>query len=322
MLALLAPLALIAIMAAVAAGCGGDDSSSSEPGSAPAEGEAVEGSIQIDGSSTVAPLTTLAAEEFQIANSGARVTVGISGTGGGFERFCAGETDLSNASRPIKDEEAEDCASNGVEFVEFRVATDALTVVVNPENDWVDCLTVDQLATIWEPEAEGSVNNWVDVDPAYPDEKLTVAGPGTDSGTFDYFTETINGEGGASRADYTASEDDNVIVQAVQGEKGGTGYFGFSYFVENPDALKAVSIDGGSGCVAPSLETALSGEYAPLSRPLLVYASVESLQDPVVSEFMRFYLENEPALAEASLMVPLSEEQLADALTAFETATS
>jgi phosphate transport system substrate-binding protein len=335
----LALLALVALAIGVAAGCGGDDSSAepaapAEPAeepadatapaepAAPANGGEIEGDVQIDGSSTVAPLSTLAAEEFQIANSGARITVGISGTGGGFERFCNGETDLSDASRPIEDDEVQACAEAGVEFVEFRVATDALTVVVNPENDWVECLTVEQLSTIWGPEAEGTVTSWADVDPSFPDVPLTLAGPGTDSGTFDYFTDVVNGEEGASRADYTASEDDNIIVQAVQGDTGGTGYFGFSYFVENPDALKAVEVDGGGGCVAPSVETALSGEYSPLARPLFVYANVESFARPVVREFMRFYLENEPALAEAALMVPLSDDQLAEAMAAFEAAAS
>jgi phosphate transport system substrate-binding protein len=306
----LVTVALVAI--GVAAGCGGGDSESGGIG----------GRVEIDGSSTVAPLTILAAEEYQIVNNDARITVGISGTGGGFERFCRGETDLSNASRPIKDEEAAECASNGIELVEFRIATDALTVVVNPENDWVDCLTVDQLVTIWAPESEGTVDSWADVDPSFPDEKLTLAGPGTDSGTFDYFTEVVNGVGGASRADYTASEDDNVIVQSVEGAVGGTGYFGFPYFAANPDVLKAISIDGGAGCVAPSIDTALTGEYSPLSRPLFLYASVESLQMPVVQEFMRFYLENEVELAEVALYVPLSEVQLEQAFATLEEALS
>ena len=293
---------------AVAAGCGGGGSGG------------FDGRVEIDGSSTVAPLTTLAAEEFTIDNPGARITVGISGTGGGFERFCNGETDLSDASRPIKAEEAEACAEEGIEFIEFAVATDALTIVVNPENDWIACVTVKQLSTIWSPESEGSVGNWRDIDPSFPDEELILAGPGTDSGTFDYFTDVINGDEGASRADYTASEDDNVIVTAIQGSRGGAGYFGFSYFVQNPDALKALSVDGGSGCVSPSIETALSGDYAPLARPLFVYANVESFTEETVREFMRFYLENAPEIAEVALFVPLSEEQRQDALDVFEAA--
>ena len=298
---------LVALGIAAASGCGGASGG-------------FDGRVEIDGSSTVAPLTTLAAEEFTIENPGARITVGISGTGGGFERFCNGETDLSDASRPITDEEVEACAEEGVEFIEFAVATDALTVVVNPDNDWVDCLTVEQLSTIWSPESEGAIDSWADVDPSFPDEELTLAGPGTDSGTFDYFTDVVNGDEGASRADYTASEDDNVIVQAIQGTRGGAGYFGFSYFVQNPDVLKALEVDGGSGCVAPSIETALSGEYAPLARPLFVYANVESFREETVREFMRFYLENAPEIAEVALFVPLSELQQRDALDVFEAA--
>ncbi len=301
-------IVLAAIGIGVAAGCGGGASGG------------LEGRVEIDGSSTVAPLTTLAAEEFTIDNPRARITVGISGTGGGFERFCNGETDLSDASRQIKDEEADACAEEGVEFIEFAVATDALTVVVNPENDWVDCLTVEQLSTIWSPESETSVGNWADIDPSFPDEELTLAGPGTDSGTFDYFTDVVNGAEGASRADYTASEDDNVIVQAIQGTRGGAGYFGFSYFVQNPDALRAVPIDGGNGCVAPSIDTALSGEYAPLARPLFVYAKVDSFSEEIVREFMRFYLENASEIAEVALFVPLSAEQQRTALDVFEAA--
>ena len=290
------------------AGCGGGASGG------------FEGRVEIDGSSTVAPLTTLAAEEFTIDNPRARITVGISGTGGGFERFCNGEIDLADASRPIKDEEVEACAEEGVEFIEFAVATDAVTVIVSPENDWVECVTVEQLATIWSPESEGSVSSWSDVDPSFPDEKLTLAGPGTDSGTFDYFTDVVNGDEGASRADYTASEDDNVIVQAIRGTRGGTGYFGFSYFVQNPDALKALLVDGGNGCASPSIETALSGEYAPLARPLFVYANVESFREEIVREFMRFYLENAPEIAEVALFVPLSDDQRQEALDIFESA--
>ena len=301
-------LLLLALGMLAIAGCGGGASGG------------FEGRVEIDGSSTVAPLTTLAAEEFTIVNPRARITVGISGTGGGFERFCNGETDLSDASRAIRDEEAEACAAEGIEFIEFAVATDALTVVVNPDNDWVDCLTVEQLGAIWPPESESTVGSWADVDPGFPDEELTLAGPGTDSGTFDYFTDVVNGAEGASRADYTPSEDDNVIVQAIQGTKGGTGYFGFSYFVQNPDALKALSIDGGDGCVAPSIETALSGRYAPLARPLFVYANVDSFREEIVREFVRFYLENAAEIAEVALFVPLSDEQQRAALDVLESA--
>ena len=300
---------ILTALALLVAACGGGGS-----------GSGLEGRIEIDGSSTVAPLTTLAAEEFQIDNSGVRITVGISGSGGGFERFCNGETDLSNASRAITKDEAQACADNDVKLVELRVASDAVTVVLNPDNDWVTCLTTEQLAMIWAPESEGSVDSWDDVDPSFPDEPLRLAGPGTDSGTFDYFTDEINGAEGASRADYTASEDDNIVVQAVQGEIGGIGYFGFSYFLENPDALVAAEIDGGAGCVAPGIDTVLSGDYTPLSRPLYLYVNTDSLLDPAVQEFMRFYLHYEMGLAEAALFIPLTEEQLAEQTAALELA--
>ena len=312
-------LALVAATAGLAAGCGGGEEGA---GDGTATSGQLSGTIEADGSSTVGPLTTAAAEAFQAANPGVQITVGISGTGGGFERFCAGETDLSDASRPIKDEEAEACAGNGVEYVEFQVATDALTVVVNTENDWVDCLTVDQLETIWAPEAEGTVTNWNQVDPSFPDEPLVLAGPGTDSGTFDYFTHEINGEEGASRADYTASEDDNVVVQAVAGEQGGLGYLGFSYFEENQDTLKAVQIDGGGGCVAPSAEAAQDGSYTPLARPLFIYAKKESFARPAVEAFLKYILDNNAAIAEQALYVPLTEEQRTREESEFETALS
>ena len=316
-------LALVAVGGFIlvgAAGCGGNaDESASAPsasvGTAAAGGGDLSGTIEADGSSTVGPLTTAAAEAFQEANPGVTVTVGISGTGGGFERFCAGETDVSNASRPIKeDEEVPVCDENGVKYVELPVAIDALTVVTNPENDWATCLTVDQLRAMWEPAAEGTVTSWNQIDPSFPDEPLTLAGAGTDSGTFDYFTGTINGEEGASRADYTASEDDNVTVQAVEGEKGALGYFGYTYFEENRDKLKALEIDGGSGCVGPSAETARDGSYAPLSRPLYVYVNRTALSEkPELRAFVRFYLDNIDTLAATALFIPQSDEQKAKA---------
>ncbi|HEV2903047.1 MAG TPA: PstS family phosphate ABC transporter substrate-binding protein [Gaiellaceae bacterium] len=286
------------------AACGGDDGGSGG------------GTIRADGSSTVGPLTTAAAERFQNENEGVRATVGISGTGGGFERFCRGETDLSNASRPIDDEEKEVCAGAGIEYVELVVANDALTVVVNPENDWTTCLTVEQLKKIWEPGSK--VDNWNDVDPSFPDEKMTLFGAGTDSGTFDYFTDEINGEEGASRSDYSATEDDNVTVRGVAGEKGGLGYFGFSYFEENQGQVKAVEIDSGDGCVAPSVETAQSGEYKPLSRPLFVYAKATSLERQEVRDFVTYMLDNATEISEAAQFVPPTEEQLTESRSALE----
>jgi phosphate transport system substrate-binding protein len=303
-----ATLALALVCAAIlAAGCGGgDDESASTTGSQPLSGR-----IQADGSSTVGPFTTLAAERFQASNPKVNVTVGISGTGGGFERFCAGETDLSDASRAIEDDEKAACEQNGVDYVEFQVANDALTVVGNADNDWADCLTVDELHKIWAPGSK--VKSWSQVRDGFPDEPLELFGPGTDSGTFDYFTDAINGEEGASRSDYTASEDDNVLVRGVAGSKGGLGYFGFSYYEENQGELKALGIDDGKGCVEPSVETAQSGDYTPLSRPLFVYAKTASFTKPHVSAFIRYMLANAEQLAEGAKFVPLTSEQLAKA---------
>ena len=289
----------------------GDDEAGGETATESSGGSDLSGRIQADGSSTVGPLATAAAERFQQENPDVQVTVGVSGTGGGFERFCRGETDLSNASREIDEEEAAICETAGIEPVEFQVANDALTVVVNTDNDWVTCLTTEQLATIWGPDS--NVSSWKDVDPSFPDEKLSLFGPGTDSGTFDYFTDAINGEEGASRSDYSASEDDNTIVTGVSGEKGGLGYFGFSYFEENQDTLKAVEIDSGDGCVAPSVETAQDGTYTPLSRPLFIYAKKEALGRPEVESFVTYLLDNSTEIAEASQFVPLTDEQLTKA---------
>jgi phosphate transport system substrate-binding protein len=299
----------VAALALLGAGCGGDDD----------EGNGG-GVITADGSSTVGPFVTKAAEDFG-AEEGVDVTVGISGTGGGFERFCAGETDISNASRPIDEEEVALCEEGGVEYIEFRVATDALTNVVNGENDWATCLTVEQLKSIWEPGSD--VSNWNQVDPSFPDQELSLFGPGTDSGTFDYFTDVINGEEGASRTDYSPSEDDNVIVQGVTGNPGGLGYFGFSYFEENQGSLKALEVDAGSGCVAPSAATAQDGTYTPLSRPLLVYVKQSSFDDNEdVRNFVKFMLDNNTTIAEASQFIPLNEDQLAEENTKYEDATA
>jgi phosphate transport system substrate-binding protein len=289
-----AHVVLLAAVVSVAAGCGGGDGSRA---------------ISADGSSTVGPLVTKAAEDFKAAG-GADVTVGISGTGGGFERFCAGETDLSNASRPISDEEQALCSDAGIEYIEFRVATDALTNVVNSENDWVTCITVDQLKKIWEPNS--NVTNWNQVDPSFPDVPLRLFGPGTDSGTFDYYTDVIVGEEGASRTDYSPSEDDNVIIQGVSGERGGLGYFGFSYFEENQGTLKALEVDGGIGCVAPSADAARDGSYTPLARPLFVYVKKASFdENEEVRNFVKFTLDNNATIAEDARFVGLSTDQLA-----------
>jgi phosphate transport system substrate-binding protein len=329
-----------ALLAVLVAGCGGDEETAeppappaepAEPAEPPAEppaetgaaeppAEGLAGDIEVDGSSTVGPLVQAATESFRETSPDVNVTVGVSGTGGGFERFCAGETDISNASRQIDEDEVALCEEGGISYVELQVATDALTVVVNPENDWASCLTVEQLATMWGPDAEGSVTSWSQVDPGFPDEELILGGPGTDSGTFDYFTDAINGEEGASRADYTASEDDNVIVELVANESGGLGYFGFSYYEQNQDRLKAVEVDSGGGCVAPSAETAQDGTYTPLSRPLFMYVKTESLARPEVAGFVQYMLDNNASVAEAALFIPLTDEQLAAAESALATA--
>jgi phosphate transport system substrate-binding protein len=303
--------AVVIPAALLLAACGGSDDSATpaETTSAPAATSTLSGEIRIDGSSTVAPLSAAAGELFKAENPDVNVSVGTSGTGGGFAKFCAGETDISNASRPIKDEEAETCAAAGIEFTRIDVANDALTVVVSKENDWATCLTVEELNKIWAPEAEGKITNWSQVRAGFPDVKLDLHAPGTDSGTFDYFTEVINGDGGASRTDFSPSEDDNIIVQGVQGSAGGMGYFGLSYFNENSDTLTAVEIDGGAGCVASTSENAQAGIYVPLARPLFIYANNASAQKPEVISFLDFYVVEGDAIANKALFIPLGADQ-------------
>ena len=307
----------LAVGALLLSACGGDNNTDASASDGGGGSQEISGSVKVDGSSTVAPLTTAAAELFKEEQPGVNVTVGTSGTGGGFEKFCAGETDISDASRPIDDaEEAPICKDAGIEYTEIPVANDALTVVVSTENDWVDCLTTDQLKAIWEPGSK--VKSWKDVDSSFPDEKLELFGPGTDSGTFDYFTDVINGEEGASREDYSPSEDDNVIVQGVAGSTGGLGYFGYTYFEENSDTLKALEIDSGDGCVAPSAETAQDGTYTPLSRPLFIYPAKAAIDKAQVKAFLEFYLENDADIAEAAQFIPLNEEQKSEAQAAYD----
>jgi phosphate transport system substrate-binding protein len=277
------------------------------------DANAVSGEVVSDGSSTVQPLTAAAGELFAGENPGANVSVGTSGTGGGFEKFCAGETDISNASRPIKAEETAACEKAGITFTELRVATDALTVVVSKDNDAVECLTVEELKKMWEPSAEGKVTTWNQVRSDLPADKLELYGPGTDSGTFDYFTDEINGEEGASRSDYNASEDDNVLVKGVSGSKNALGYFGYTYFEENAGQLKAVQVDSGDGCVAPSAETAADGTYTPLARPLFIYVNNASYKDkPQVAAFVDFYVKNDAKISEAAKFITLNDEQRAE----------
>jgi phosphate transport system substrate-binding protein len=268
-----------------------------------------QGAIKMDGSSTVFPIAEALAEEYQISKRGkVRVTVGIAGTGGGFKKFCRGETDLSNASRPILKEEMEACRAAGIKYLEIPVAFDALTVVVNPQNTWVKTMTVADLKKMWEPGAQGRITTWKQVRAEYPAERLMLFGPGADSGTFDYFTEAVNGKAKASRGDYTASEDDNTLVQGVENNKGALGYFGFAYYAAHKDKLRAVSIDGGKGAVAPSLEAVTKGTYNPLSRPLFVYVKEASLQRPEVKEFVKFMLTEGGALVAEVGYLPLPDK--------------
>lgn len=262
--------------------------------------------VTIDGSSTVYPITEAVAEDFQISKKGAvKVTVGISGTGGGFKKFCRGEIDISDASRPILAKEMDACRAAGIKYIEIPVAYDALTVVVNPSNTWIKSMTVAELKKIWEPAAQGKITHWNQVDPAWPNVKISLFGPGADSGTFDYFTEAVNGKSKASRGDFTASEDDNVLVQGVSRDKNALGYFGFAYYIENQKKLKAVPIDGGKGPVAPSPETVENGTYSPMSRPIFIYVNAKSLEKPEVAEFVEFYLANAAALTKEVKYVAL-----------------
>ncbi len=277
-----------------ALGCGGG---------AGGDATSLSGMIDIDGSSTVYLISEAVAEEFSLAQREVRVNVGFSGTGGGFKRFCAGETDISNASRPITDSERALCTQNGVEFVELRVALDGVAVTVNPQNTFVQCMRIDELKRIWEPGS--TIRLWSEVRPEWPAEAIKLYGAGTNSGTFDYFTEAVMGESRASRPDYTASEDDNVLVQGVEGDRYALGYFGFAYYHENANRLKVVPVDAGSGCIEPTIETIASGTYSPLSRPLYIYVKSGSLARPEVRAFVDFYLENAAELSGQVGYVPL-----------------
>jgi phosphate transport system substrate-binding protein len=293
---LVGSLALLGIACGGGAGPGGAESSV----------------IKIDGSSTVFPITEAVAEEFQKENQGrVKVTVGISGTGGGFKKFVRGETDMSNASRPIMTEEMAQAKTAGVEYLELPIAFDALTVVVNPQNTWVTSMTVEELKKIWEPAAQGKITHWNQIRPEWPNEKIALFGAGADSGTFDYFTEAIVGKPKSSRGDYTASEDDNVLVQGVEGNKNSLGYLPYAYFAPHSNRMKAVAIQWDKNKVKepvmPSPENVIGGTYNPLSRPLFIYVSRKSLDKPAVKEFIEFYLKNVSALAKEVKYVPLTE---------------
>jgi phosphate transport system substrate-binding protein len=309
---------LIAILSlGLLAGCGSkttdQQSEENKPAEQPAEKEAkLEGSIAIDGSSTVFPITQAVAEEFQKANPGVKITVGVSGSGGGFKKFLVNETDINDASRPIKDKEKKLAEENGIEYVEVKVGVDGLSVLVNPQNDFVDYLTVEELNKIWNKDSK--VKTWKDVRPEWPDEEIKLYGPGSDSGTFDYFTEEINGESGNIRPDYTASEDDNVLVTGIAGDKYALGFFGYAYYAENTDKLKAVPIDAGNGPVAPEPATIESGEYSPLSRPLFIYINKKSLEKPQVKAFVEYYLTEGKDLIPQTGYVKMPEAKYEEAL--------
>ncbi len=298
-------LSTVLLAGIVAAACGGGERGSAEPAI-----------VTIDGSSTVFPITEAVAEEFQREHPDVRVTVGISGTGGGFKKFTVGETDINDASRTIKSTEVELAERNGIGYIELPVAFDGISVVINPENTFVDHLTVEELQKIWAPGS--TVERWSDVRAGWPDEPITLYAPGTDSGTFDYFTEAINGESGAVRQDFTASEDDNVLVQGVAGDPNALAFFGFAYYIENTDKLKVVPIDPGDGAVAPSEQTINDGTYRPLSRPIFIYVSTQAAERPELQAFVNFYLENAADLVGEVGYVALPEAAYQAAVERFE----
>ena len=308
---LLGLVGAVALLSAAVAGAG----AAKPAGPAAAE---VSGRITADGSSTVGPYVSAAAEGFRRANRGANVTVGISGTGGGFERFCRGEIDLSNASRPIRYSEAAKCQANGVRYIQFLIANDGLSVVVSKSNTWANCVTVDELKKIWDRGSK--VDNWNQVRSSYPSRAMKLYGPGTDSGTFDFFTEVINGRAKQSRSDYSASEDDNVLVRGVEGDAGAMAYFGYSYYIENKDKLKVLRVDSGGGCVAPSIASVQNRTYKPLARPLYVYVKRTEFKRAVVAAFIRYIILNEAKIATASDFIPLTKAQLNKAKRQYNTA--
>ncbi|MCC5611557.1 PstS family phosphate ABC transporter substrate-binding protein [Nostoc sp. CHAB 5834] len=291
---------LVAPLVALAIGissCGdnnqaSNNSSPADGGATPATntaaGSNLSGKVQVDGSSTVYPISEAMAEEFQKANPGVRVTVASSGTGGGFKKFCAGETDISNASRPIKPEEVELCKKGNIEYIELPIAYDGLSVVVNPQNNFASCLKVDELKRMWEPGAQGKITQWNQINPQFPAQKIGLYGPGTDSGTYDYFTQAVVGKEGESRGDFTASEDDNTLVQGVTSDQGGIAFFGYAYYENNKEKLKLVGIDNGKGCVQPSPQTISDGTYQPLARPEFIYVKKTAATRPEVKAFVDF----------------------------------
>jgi phosphate transport system substrate-binding protein len=305
-----------AVMALAVAACG-DDNKGGGSGSGGGGGD-LSGSVKIDGSSTVGPFAQAAAEAFQGENPNVKISVGTSGTGGGFEKFCAGETDISDASRPIKDdEEVPVCKKAGVTYKEVQIANDGIAIVTNKAIK-IDCMTTDELKKLWN---QGSkVSKYNELNPKFPDAKVSLFGPGTDSGTFDFFTKEINGEEGVSRKEYQPSEDDNVLVQGVEGDESGLGYFGFSYYEQNQDKLNLVGVDGGDGCIKPSSKAIQDGTYKPLGRPIFMYPSEKSLARPEVKAFMDYVIENQSTIAEASQIVPMTDAQAAEGKKALDAA--
>jgi len=298
----------------VMSSCGSKDSSGENK-----NGETkLQGDIKIDGSSTVYPITEAVAEEFRVDQPGVNVTVGVSGTGGGFKKFGRGEIDINDASRPIKSQEDSICKANNINFLELKVAFDGLAVVVNKQNTWITGITVEQLKKIWEPAAQGKIKTWNQINPAWPKEEFHLYGAGIASGTYDYFTEAVVGKSGSSRGDYTASEDDNVLVQGVSGDKNALGFFGLAYYEENKDALKLVSVDNGKGAILPSVETIKNGTYAPLSRPVFIYVTQGASKREEVKSFINFYLENAASLVPDVGYIPLTTEEYQAQLTKFQ----
>jgi phosphate transport system substrate-binding protein len=297
---------LALVLGAAAAACGGDARNRSTG----ADGNQQAATIKIDGSSTVYPISEAVAEEFQKAHRDVRPTVGVSGTGGGFQKFCRGETDISNASRPIKPVEIETCQKSGIEFIELPVAYDGLAVVVHPKNSWAASMTVEELKKLWAPEAQGKIMRWNQVRSSWPDREIHLYGAGVDSGTYDYFTEAIVGKEGASRGDFTSSEDDNVLVQGIASDELALGFMPYAYYAENKAALKLVGVDdgkadNGAGPIQPSVESVKGGTYQPLSRPVFIYVSTKALERPEVTSFVEYYLREGGALAEEVGYVPL-----------------
>lgn len=307
-------IALIISLAFVAIACG-----DKKEGKKVEDKSTLQGSIKVDGSSTVFPITEAVAEEFRVVQPKVKVTIGVSGTGGGFKKFSRGETNLSNASRPIKDREKKACEENNISYLELEVAYDGLAVLVNPGNDWVDSFTVDELKKIWEPAAQGKIMKWNQIRPEWPNEEIHLFGPGVASGTYDYFTEAIVGKSGSSRGDFTASEDDHVLVQGIAGDKYSLGFFGLAYYAENKDKLTLIGVHNGEKVVKPTLETVGNGSYRPLSRPLFVYVNSTSVKSKEVVEFVNFYIDQAGSLSEDVGYIPLPADKYATQKESFKT---